>query len=102
FDAPPFRPNPLVWPLSRAPRTNETVRMTEPLDESSGAELTDPEELALLRAARATYLAREPASDYTLLIHLEESSTNAPFEMLLRDEVPAAIQEALRAATGVF
>jgi hypothetical protein len=91
-------PNPLSWPLSRAPSPSEIHSGPAPLDEGSGDELTDADELSLLRAARATYLAREPGSYHTLMVYITESSISSRFHMLLRDEVPAPIQAALQAA----
>jgi hypothetical protein len=95
-------PNPLLWPLSRSPRPSEIHSAPGPIDESSGAEVTDANELSLLREARATYLERQPGSDHTLLVQITASSTGSRFHMLLRDEVPAPVQAALRAASGVF
>jgi hypothetical protein len=94
-------PNPLLWPLSRSPRPSEMHSAPGSLDESSGAEVTDANELSLLRETRATYLAREPGSDHTLLEQITPSSTRSRFRMLLRDELPAPAQAALRAASGV-
>jgi hypothetical protein len=94
-------PNPLLpWPLSREPRDNEWHLAPASLDESSGVELTDPDELSLLRATRATYLERVPGSDHTQIAHSTPSSIGA-FDMLLRDELPAPVQAALRVASGV-
>jgi len=101
FDDNPSDPNPLLpWPLSRAPRASEFYSAPAAIDESAGVDIADPDELSLLRATRATYLARMPGFDHTQLVYITPSSTSA-FDMLLRDEVPAPVQTALRAASRV-
>lgn len=94
-------PNPVLpWPLARAPRASEFDAERASIEESSGVELSDPDELSLLRATRATYLERVPGSDHTQLAYITAGSISA-FDMLLRDELPEPVQTALRAASGV-
>jgi hypothetical protein len=88
------------WPLSRPPAANETYYAVNseppPINESTGVELTDPGELAVLRAARDAYAARDPGLAFTPL-RWTDPETQEPvwFHMLLRDELPANVQAAL-------
>jgi hypothetical protein len=92
---------PLAWPLAREPRDSE-VSTSFP-DESSGAEITDPDELTLLRESRATYAERVPIANFTPLLYSGIGAEDALvfFHMLLRDELPEPVDAALGAASGV-
>ncbi|HKO92647.1 MAG TPA: hypothetical protein VJU61_15940, partial [Polyangiaceae bacterium] len=80
---------PEPWPLSRAPAGNETYYAVAsnppPIDESSGVEITEPGELAALRAARDTYSARDSGPTFTPLVWTDpDTQQSVWFHMLLR------------------
>lgn len=91
---------PEPWPLSRPPAQNETYAAegsdAPRLDETSGVEITDPAELSALRATRDAYGERDPGRGFTPLVWTDPD-TQQPvwFHMLLRDEVPERVQQAL-------
>ncbi|HTV24367.1 MAG TPA: hypothetical protein VMG12_36995 [Polyangiaceae bacterium] len=91
---------PLPWPLLRPPADDEIVTLNPlRLDESSGVEITDPNELSTLRATRDAYLAIEPGRNYTPLVFtLSDNPQQGWFHMLLRDELPAKVRAALAEA----
>ena len=92
------------WPLERAPEASEIVTGQiiaglPALDESSGALITDPAELVYLRGLRLDYSARveHPASTPVLWTNPDTDVVQL-FYMLLRDEVPATVRQALETA----
>jgi hypothetical protein len=93
------------WPLERAPEAREIIT-TEPrlsglppLDESSGALITDPAELSDLRGLRADYSARVGNAVSTPFVWTNpDTLVEERFYMLLRDEVPANVKAALDTA----
>lgn len=97
---------PQPWPLERAPRANETVEVysstgSVSLNESSGVLMTDASELSLLRVARNLYQGSVAGSEHTPMVWTNpETGEVQGFDMLLRDEVPAAVQDALDAVLG--
>jgi hypothetical protein len=92
-----------LWPLERAPRANERVEVWSStgsisLNERSGVLMTDATELILLRFARNFYQGSTPGSDYTPMVWTNPETGNLEgFDMMLRDEVPAHVRDALDA-----
>jgi hypothetical protein len=92
---------PFPWPLSRAPAENEVYYVApgeEPPvpDESSGADVVDPNERAALRATQQAFIERGNGGPFTPLDYIDPDTQQLTFlRMLLRDELPAHVQAAL-------
>jgi hypothetical protein len=96
YETPLPDPEPTIWPLARDPAEDEVYPIVvDPplLDESSGVLVSDAGELTSLRETRTAYLALHPGADYTPM--LSSRNSDVGFHMLLRDELPLPVQEAL-------
>jgi hypothetical protein len=101
----PPEPNiPGMWPLGRTPSTQEILPPPalpgggySPIDEDSGALITDAAELTALRSAREEYKGRVGYARYTPLVYFPPGPTYY-YMMLLRDEVPPNVKTALQRA----
>jgi hypothetical protein len=65
-------------------------------DESSGADVIDPDERAALRATQQAFIERGNGGPFTPLDYIDPDTQQLTFlRMLLRDELPEHVQAAL-------